>query len=98
MIENSPNTIGLFPRRRAKHVTWVLALTVVLDPLLSGGAPVFRESCGSLAQTEIFEGITYGCNQLDSTDEGSGLVHWVIVDLAAPGVDLYVTPRDPVAV
>jgi hypothetical protein len=26
------------------------------------------------------------------------LVHWVVVDLAAPGVELYVTPLDPTAV
>jgi len=26
------------------------------------------------------------------------LVHWVVVDLAAPGIELYVTPIDPNAV
>ena len=52
----------------------------------------------SRVQTEIFEGITYGCKRLDATEEGSGLVHWAIVDLAAPGIELYVTPLDPVAV
>jgi hypothetical protein len=29
---------------------------------------------------------------LEATDEGSGSVYWVRVDLRAPGVDLYVTP------
>ena len=37
-------------------------------------------------------------SELDATEEGSGLVHWAIVDLAAPGIELYVTPLDPQAV
>ena len=47
---------------------------------------------------EIFAGVTYGCERLAVTDEGDGLVHWVRVDLTAPGVELYVTPLDPAAV
>jgi hypothetical protein len=50
------------------------------------------------SHTEIFEGITYGCKRLDPTEERSGLVHWAIVDLAAPGIELYVTSLDPTAV
>ena len=50
------------------------------------------------APTEIFKGITYGCDRLESTEEGSGLVHWVRIDLAAPGIELYVTPLDRSAV
>jgi len=46
---------------------------------------------------EIFAGITYGCALLEATNEGSGLVHWVRIDLTAPGVELYVTPLDPSA-
>lgn len=48
--------------------------------------------------TRIFEGITYGCERLESDAEGSGLMHWVRVDLASPGIELYVTPLDPEAV
>jgi hypothetical protein len=50
------------------------------------------------ARLKLFEGITYGCKRLDATEEGSGLVHWVIVNLAAPGIELYVTPLDPRAI
>ncbi len=46
---------------------------------------------------EIFQGITYGCERLDATAEGSGLVHWVRIDLTAPGIDLFVTPLNPAA-
>jgi hypothetical protein len=48
--------------------------------------------------TQIFEGLTYACEWLESDAEGSGLVHWVRVDLDAPGVELFVTPLDPEAV
>jgi hypothetical protein len=30
--------------------------------------------------------------------EGQGVVHWVRIDLTAPGIELYVTPKDPAAV
>jgi hypothetical protein len=49
------------------------------------------------APIEMFAGITYGCALLEATDEGSGLVHWVRIDLTAPGIELYVTALDPSA-
>ena len=33
--------------------------------------------------TLIFQGVTYGCERLESDEQGSGLVHWVRVDLTA---------------
>ena len=48
--------------------------------------------------TEIYQGITYGCERLQPSDEGSGLLHWVRIDLTAPGISLYLTPLDPTAV
>ena len=45
--------------------------------------------------TEIYQGVTYGCERLEVDDQGSGLMHWVRVDLTAPGIELYVTPLDP---
>jgi hypothetical protein len=53
---------------------------------------------GPQAPTEIFKGIIYGCIRLEANEEGSGLVHWVRIDLSAPGVELYVTPLDSEAV
>ena len=50
------------------------------------------------APTELFEGITYGCKRLKPSEEGRGVVHWVRVDLTAPGIELYVTHLDPTAV
>src|SRR5262245_25232169 len=69
-------------------------LVIAIAALLGGGFTCWGRS----AATEIFEGITYGCKRLESSEEGGGVVHWVRVDLTAPGIDLYVTPLDPSAV
>jgi hypothetical protein len=92
MIERAP----LRTAKRANHVKWLLAGIMALGALMGAGS-VYRDRC-HLVPTEIFEGITYGCNRLDTTEEGSGLVHWVSINLATPGIELYVTPLDPVAV
>src|SRR5947207_9062194 len=47
------------------------------------------------APTEIFQGVTYGCEYVETPADGSGLIHWVRVDLTAPGISLYVTPLEP---
>ena len=54
--------------------------------------------CTVPANTEIFSGITYGCELLHLSPEGRGIIHWVQIDLSAPGIELYVTPVDPAAV
>jgi hypothetical protein len=48
-----------------------------------------------VSATEIYQGVIYGCEHLDQNKNGYDLVHWVKVDLSAPGVQLYVTPLDP---
>lgn len=54
-----------------------------------------RNRSEPVAETEIFEGVWYGCQVLSPTADGGGPMHWARVDLAAPGVGLYVTPVDP---
>src|SRR4051812_14762678 len=63
------------------------------------GAVLTRSStcAGRHAETEIFTGITYGCEQLTSTAEGEGIFHWVRVDLMAPGIEVFVTPLNATA-
>src|SRR5262245_37571517 len=73
-----------------------LPLVVVLAALI-GGAFVYWDRRGPQVPTEIFEGITYGCERLEPSAEGSGLIHWVRIDLTAPGIELYVTPLNPSA-
>jgi hypothetical protein len=55
-------------------------------------------TCFEGTPREIFKGILYGCKSLEPSKEGSGSLHWVRIDLTAPGIELYVTPMDPVAV
>ena len=66
--------------------------------VLGGGGTPCLDRDGTPATREIFDGITYGCERLEPSEEGSGLVRWVRVDLTAPGIELYVTPKDPTAV
>jgi hypothetical protein len=81
-----------------------LAATALLGIVTLGSALPFAVGSGCedprehSAATEIFQGITYGCEQLARSEEGSGRFHWVRVDLASPGVELYVTPEDPTAI
>lgn len=68
--------------------------------LLVGGAAVAVGLAnaghrGPRVPSEIFSGVVYGCENLDPSAEGRGLLHWVKVDLTAPGIELYVTPLDP---
>jgi hypothetical protein len=77
------------------------ALVVPIGALLAFSiAPLEGETTcsGRPAAAEIFEGITYGCKQLEPSEEASGAVHWVRIDLTAPGIALYVTSEDPTAV
>jgi hypothetical protein len=78
------------------------ALVLAVVPLLafSIGAPLEGEfTCaGRPAAAEIFEGITYGCKQMEPSKEASGVVHWVRINLTVPGIAPYVTSKDPVAV
>jgi hypothetical protein len=53
---------------------------------------------GTSTTSEIFQGVVHGCEHLSQTAEGSGFVHWVRIDLSAPGIELYVTPLDAAAV
>jgi hypothetical protein len=73
----------------------VFAAVVVLSGVLHGD---FWEQARPHQPVKIFAGVTYGCERLAVTTEGGGLIHWVRVDLTAPGLELYVTPLDPAAV
>ena len=81
------------PKRR--QVLCRFATLVMLGVLLHGD---FWAQAHPHQPNKIFAGVTYGCERLALTERGGGLVHWVRVDLTAPGIELYVTPLDPAAV
>ena len=63
----------------------ILSLLVLLALVI--GSVLWWQRRGPQPATEIFAGIVYGCERLVATEEGSGLLHWVRVDLAAPGIE-----------
>src|SRR6266545_5133192 len=73
----------------------VLAISAVFVAALSAAGASNLDGCPGPAN--IFEGITYGCERLAPTAEGSGFLHWARIDLSAPGIELYVTPLNPAA-
>lgn len=81
--------VGRFWRftRRSFGIT---ALLVVVATVL-----IWLFQRGEIPETQIFEGVTYTCERMPETEESSGLVHIVCVDLDAPGIELYTTPSDP---
>lgn len=52
---------------------------------------------GVTSPTEIYQGVWYSCEPVDSMDGSRGMVHLIKVDLKAPGVQIYATPLDPSA-
>lgn len=73
-----------------RHAKYALAFAL---PLLVAADSSHQERCKTHLQP-IFSGISYGCQLLERTEEGHGRLHWVRVDLTAPGIELYVTPLD----
>jgi hypothetical protein len=85
----------------ASHfLTGAIVIPIGVLLALSIGAPLEGEfTCsGRPATAAIFEGITYGCKQMEPSEEASGVVHWVRINLTAPGIAPFVTSEDPTAV
>jgi hypothetical protein len=76
-----------FKRRYAK-----IALAIAMA-LFVGADSIYSGRCTPGPRT-VFLGITYGCELLERSKEGHGILHWVRVELNAPGIKLYVTPLD----
>jgi hypothetical protein len=70
-------------------------LVVILGWVVLTPAALFRAVCPP-TEAQLFVGITYGCEHLTGSGE-TGSLHWARIDLAAPGIGLYVTPLDRVA-
>jgi hypothetical protein len=75
-----------------------LLMVIVAALVAIVGCIYWRTLRRPVSPTQIFQGVTYGCERLETDEQGSGLMHWVRVDLTAPGIELYVTPLDPDAV
>src|SRR5262245_16482485 len=81
--------------------TWLRFLVLTALILLGGlalGQRLLSPRCEQPGSSkQIFEGIVFSCDVVAASEEGSGPLYWARIDLTAPGIDLYVTPLDPVA-
>ena len=88
--------VRTFRPRKSKLIS-ALVIVAALVPSIAIGHFLWHRR-GPQVPTPIFAGVTYQAEQIASSEEGGGLLHVVTVDLAAPGIELYVTPLDPEAV
>src|SRR5690348_6351886 len=79
----------------AMHV-WAKVILAIALMAITGSDSASWERCAPQPR-EIFSGVTYGCERLEGTAEGRGVLHWVKVDLGTPGIGLYITQLDPAA-
>jgi Phosphodiester glycosidase len=79
-----------------KHRCGKLGLALALMAF-TGADSADWERCAPQPR-EIFSGVTYGCERLERTEQGHGILHWMRVELRAPGIELNITPLDPSAV
>ncbi len=85
-------------RKRVRRATIAgLGIALMLAAGTGPAQPTWSR-CAAASAREIFSGIVYGCEMVPAGPEGRGIVHWVRIDLAAPGIELYVTPLDASAV
>ena len=78
-------------QHRYAKIAFAIALA-----LFASADSVYSRRCAPEPRS-VFSGITYGCELLERSEEGHGILHWVRVELSAPGIELYVTPLDPTA-
>jgi hypothetical protein len=81
-------------RRWRRRAFWLIGLTVAIG--LGVEADQWWTRPRPTPPTAIFRGVTYTCIEANDPD-CRGLVHLVKVDLAEPGIELYLTPLDPEA-
>src|SRR3954447_3978220 len=71
-------------QRMVSNLSWAshfLSGAVVVPIAVLLAFSIASTCSGRPAAAEIFEGITYGCKQLEPSKEASGVVHWVRINL-----------------
>jgi hypothetical protein len=73
-------------RKRRTSVWWIgIAVLVIALVWLWLEPPNSLKTCPG-GETQLFVGITYGCERLERTIESGGLFHWTRIHLSAPPV------------
>src|SRR5262249_18132665 len=73
-----------------RYAKLALAFALVL---FASADSAYWERCAPQPRAMLL-GNTYGCELLERREQGEGILHWVRVELAAPGIELFVTPLD----
>src|SRR5947209_8653561 len=85
-------------RRRWRLLAWAAVIALVASLAFGFEVRLARSNCDQARPgRHIFEGIVFSCDSIKLGAEGGGSLYWARIDLTAPGIDLYVTPVDPVA-
>jgi hypothetical protein len=75
----------------------ILVVGVLVFASVVAAGALWKGETNPLGPIEIFPGVTFRSDVLAVTEEGGGRVDVAAVDLRTPGLQLYVTPLDPVA-
>src|SRR5882724_9730545 len=89
---------GLRMRRKWRLLAWAAVIALLASLALGFEFRLVPSNCDQARPArQIFEGIVFSCDSIEQGTEGGGSLYWARIDLTAPGIDLYVTPLDPVA-
>src|SRR5262245_22152353 len=76
---------------RQSHGKWLRWLGLAAIFVVGGLAFAFKLSASSCNQSraarQIFEGIVFGCDLIEPSEDGSGSLYWARIDLSAPGIE-----------
>jgi hypothetical protein len=85
-------------QRKWRLLAWAAAIALVASLPFGSEFGLVPSNCDHASPARhIFEGIVFGCNSIERSAEGGGALYWARVDLTAPGIELFVTPLDPIA-
>jgi hypothetical protein len=85
---------GILNKRHFLTVLAIASIVAILMSFLLWATFLLLDERECHPAREIFTGVTYGCVDARQGDGGNGFVHWVRVDLTAPGIELFVTPMN----
>jgi hypothetical protein len=84
--------------RRWRLLAWAAVIALVASVAFRFVFRLVPSNCDRASPArQIFEGIVFGCDSIEQGAEGGGSFYWARIDLAAPGIELFVTPLDPIA-
>src|SRR6266705_6768189 len=85
-------------RRKWRFLAWAAVIALLASLAFGFEFRPVRSNCDQARPArQIFEGIVFSCDSIEQGVEGGGPLYWARIDLTAPGIKLFVTPLDPIA-